>query len=412
MKPFKFLVLCLLLLPGWLVAQYAQSTHFTIALDTVQNPLPSDYVAARSLGFVYAQPVGNSNLASICLGGFRNYRDAESLLPSLRATYPKAAVLPRSLTGGRSLHAVQLSSKPFNEPFDWDHLMKVGDLYAVLDGNMVHVIHQVYEDPSLATRKAYELQIDGYPEASVRLINSVQLIAIGDFEMNYKSAFIPIESVGGRNERTLSAYDRENAAELPVIQNTVRRMSIFDLQLLLRERGYLLQSPDGIYSQATARAYEDMLNEDKELIKYSLLAETFPVQITNDYRGDALEEAILDLPNNNAALITIRSSSHPLANAYHAYYLFRNNGSRSEVNRLMNQAIRNAYANKSVREIPAAIDVRTDYSYNDLGLLIAHMYYLHLASGQSTSSPAGSSAPMPTKPNRREQKLSGIRPIP
>lgn len=76
MKPFKFLVLCLLLLPGWLVAQYAQSTHFTIALDTVQNPLPSDYVAARSLGFVYAQPVGNSNLASICLGGFRNYRGA------------------------------------------------------------------------------------------------------------------------------------------------------------------------------------------------------------------------------------------------------------------------------------------------------------------------------------------------
>lgn len=383
MKPFKFLIICLLLLPGWLVAQYAQSTHFTIALDTVQNPLPGDYTAARSLGFVYAQPVGNSDLASIFLGGFRNYRDAESLLPSLRATYPKAAVLPRSLIGGRSLHAVQLSSKPFNEPFDWDHLMKVGDLYAILDGNIVHVIHQVYEDPSLATRKAYELQLDGYPEASVRLINSVQLIAIGDFEMNYKPAFIPIESVGGRNERASSAYNRENTAELPVIQNTVRRMSIFDLQLLLREKGYLLQAPDGIYTQATARAYEDMLNEDKELIKYSLLAETFPVQITNDYRGDALEEAILDLPGNNAALITIRSSSHPLANAYHAYYLFRNNGSRSEVNRLMNQAIRNAYASNSAREIPAAIDVRTNYTYDDLSLLIAHMYYLHLASGQS-----------------------------
>ena len=383
MKPFRLLAFCLLLLPGWLGAQYAQSTHFTIALDTVQGPQPSDYVAARSLGFVYAQPIGNTNVASICLGGFKNYRDAESLLPSLKATYPKATVVSRSLAGGRPLHAVQLSSKPFNEPIDWDHLMKVGDLYAVLDGNNIHIIHQVYDDPSLATRKAYELQLDGYPEASVRLINSVQLIAVGDFEMNYKPAFIPIASAGGRSERSTAARNSENPTELPVIRNTTRRMSIFDLQLLLREKGYLLQSPDGIYSPETARAYEDMVNEDKELIKYSLLAEAFPVSITNDYRGDALEEAILDLPDNNAALITIRSSSHPLANAYYAYYLFRNNGSRAEVNRLMNQALRNAYANKAARDIPVAIDLRTNYAYSDLSLLITHIYYLHLASGQS-----------------------------
>ncbi len=383
MKPFKFLVFCMLLLPGWTGALYAQSTHFTIALDTVRNPLPGDYAAARSLGFVYAQPVDNGNIASVCLGGFRSSRDAESLLPSLRPTYPKAAVVTRSLAGGRSLYALQLSSRPFNEPIDWDHLMKVGDLYATLDGNNVHIIHQVYDDPSIATRKAYELQLDGYPEASVRLINSVQLIAIGDFEMNYKPAFIPIESAGNRNERASTAYDKENPTELPVIRNTNRRMSIFDLQLLLREKGYLLQAPDGIYTEGTASAYEDMLNEDKELIKYSLLAEAFPVKITNDYRGDALEEAILDLPDNNAALITIRSSSHPLANAYHAYYLFRNNGSRSEVNRLMNQALRNTYAYKAVREIPAAIDIRTEYTYSDLSQLITHMYYLHLASGQS-----------------------------
>lgn len=383
MKPFTFLAFWLVLLPAWLVAQYPQRVHFTISLDTVQNPSPSDYVAARSLGFVYAQPIGNDGVAGLYLGGFRNYRDAESLLPSLRPTYPKAAVLPKSLSDGRLLHAVQLSSKPFNEPIDWGYLMKTGDLYAVLDDNNVHIIHQVYDDPSLATRKAHELQLDGFPEASVRLINSVQLIAIGDFEMNYKPAFIPIEAATPRYDRAISAYGSDNPTELPEIRNTTRRMSIIELQLLLREKGYLLQSPDGIYTPETARAYEDMLNEDKELIKYSLLAEAFPVEITNDYSGDALEEAILDMPNNNAALLTIRSSSHPLANAYYAYYLFRNNGSRTEVNRLMNQALRNAYANKPEREIPAAINMRTNYTYNDLSLLISHIYYLHLASGQS-----------------------------
>ncbi|MFN7117828.1 MAG: peptidoglycan-binding domain-containing protein, partial [Saprospiraceae bacterium] len=173
------------------------------------------------------------------------------------------------------------------------------------------------------------------------------------------------------------------APAAPRIRSNVKRTSALDLQKLLKAEGYYKGSLDGYYGNGTAAAYDGMLKNSRELQKYLVLANNTPKTGT---ATSALQNALNELPNDAAAIATIRTSKAPIAKAYQAYYNFLLNGPGAEVNNLMNTAIREAFVGKKL-PTPVPFDFRATYAYTDLVQLLLHVHYLHSLPDNDLSAP-------------------------
>ncbi|MEL7122913.1 MAG: hypothetical protein AAFO07_25925, partial [Bacteroidota bacterium] len=171
----------------------------------------------------------------------------------------------------------------------------------------------------------------------------------------------------------------ENTSSLPQIRSKVKRSSAFELQKVLKSAGTYDGSLDGYYGPGTTAGYKKMIEQNKDLQKYELLAQYPDIQDPN--AQSPLQRSIDNLAYDIAgSQVEINRSNEAVALGYKAYTLLNTVGASNEVNLYMNQAIKQAYANATGLQ-RAPIDYNATYAYNDNNQLVLHLLYIHAAPG-------------------------------
>ncbi|MFK7982493.1 MAG: hypothetical protein AB8G86_21110, partial [Saprospiraceae bacterium] len=112
--------------------------------------------------------------------------------------------------------------------------------------------------------------------------------------------------------------------------------------------------------------------------KHALLMDYFEAQKIKPTANN-LQYTLNNLLNNPpSSLQALNATQLPLAKAYRAYWLLANNGNLTEINQLMNAAIRETFADKKIKNAPP-FDFNATYSYEDMTQFILHFRYLHAA---------------------------------
>jgi hypothetical protein len=374
----------------------------------------------------------------VFLGGYGTAEEAEGIAREARQQgYANATVQARAFSAGQPAIVVQIAIRDIHRPIEWERFMEVGNLLGIVEGNRIRILTGIYPSNDAAREALNGLRAKGYTDAFTRSVSTAQLIAIGSFETGAKQPLIPINLGAGNPQPSTpapsttatprgaapatgapaayeaTAYDAapasataqpavtprspivpkgrpvpessRSAAQLPKIRANVKRRSALDLQTLMKTAGYYQSSLDGLYGSGTASAYQSMLNGNRELNKYRLLAQYLPAPSTTGV-SDPLQEAINDLPGDAGAAAIVEGSNAPIALAYQAYRQFTSAGPSSRVNSLMNQAIGQAYGNKPLSG-PPPFDYRATYAYESLGQLVLHLHYIHLAPGNAYALP-------------------------
>lgn len=426
---FQFLILRLdkkhamnrLLLSAFIIwifstAAFAQNgIYYTINVGTFLDAKVEDFGNLQSIGFLHAQDLDNK-LDQVSLGGYQDLQQAQVDLVAVRqAGYTSAYIQENFPNNGRMVAVIQLATLNSKQTVDWERFAQVGSLYAMLNGAQLKLCLGIFEQDQQARQQLPDLRKQGFKDAFVRTINSIYLHEIAAFETGnvIKKPLIPIKieenPTTNRSKRpdnygvdfnTKSTQQKKSVSvspptvELPVnttfrkslntlpsIRGDQKRRSAIDLQTALKAQGLYKGSLDGFYGPGTQTAYEQFVRQDRNYQKFKLLAQYEPVQ-AND-TGDRLQRAINNLPSNPQGLAGYPQA---VAKAYQAYVLLTTRGPSSEVNRLMNTAIQEAFANTPRQMVPG-FDFTATYAYNDLGQLISHVFNIHAAPAVSYTLP-------------------------
>ncbi len=424
MKKRLIFLLCALCLGTAALAQ----NYYTIMIGTFLDAKPQDFDPIRPLGLVYAYPT-NGNLSQVYLGGFDDKAKAEEVAQNLKQRgYANASVQERRLSDGKTVTVIQMATRVISKEIEWEEFEKIGNLYAILNGDRVKIMTGLYANVNEAKQELAKVRNSGYSDAFVKNVNSNLLVKIGEFETGIKKALIPLsfdqQSTQGRivtqpdnRPRTNNSnipddvptgYDNSavtarspvaartanvNIPEAPTskkmsmpdIRVKVKRRSVLELQKILKAEKAYTSSLDGYYGKGTEAAYDEVMATNRELQKYLHLAETME-GTKESGAGNSLQRAINNLPTEASAPTTIESSSAPVAKAYQAYLLYNTLGPSNEVNNLMNSAIKGAYSGKKLQNQPP-FDYNATYAYQDLGQMIQHLFYIHAAPGNNYAVP-------------------------
>lgn len=421
MKRSLLIVLSTLLFSSISIAQ----EYYTIIVGTFLDAKTSDFNEIRAFGLVYAYQM-DGNLSKVFLGGFDEKSKADKVLVSIRQKgYSSAFVQERHLDEGRVVTVIQMATRNVNKTIDWERFEKNGQLYAILNGSKVKVLTGIYSDVSTAKQKLSVIHAAGYKDAFVKNVNSTLLVKISTFETGIKKALIPLsfdqktvkgapvrpkepttnrpnqyEKVTTKGGNRPSSYDtkvkakggfvqpvstKKNGLALPAIRAKVKRRSALELQKVLKTEKYYKSSLDGYYGEGTANAYKQAVEHNSELRKYGLLAKYSTEAIPSKSR-DRLQNAINRFLIDPSAMSTIEASKSPVALSYQAYYLFTKLGASSDVNRLMSNALRQAYEGKKLENKPP-FDFKATYAYEGIEQLILHLFYVHAAPGNKYEIP-------------------------
>ncbi len=319
MKPLILTILCLV---GFTTLTEGQRLY-TVQVGTYMNAKSKDFDQLRPLGFVYSVDV-NDELSQVFLGDYSDQDAAEAMVVELRRRgYNNAQIMQKPLDQGQDITMIQLATRYVGKNIDWNALERVGQLFAVVDGDMIKVLHGPFDGVPAAAAELPAVRALGYTDAFVKNVNSRVLIPITDFETGLKKPLIPITlsdrqpvaatatqpgttirpqtdpqpssygQTGGRIVTPKSgttqpvprapveygptvASPRAEAAaaaavELPEISGRVKRTSALDIQRVLKQSGYYSGSLDGYYGPGTTKAYETALREDPTLQQYGVL---------------------------------------------------------------------------------------------------------------------------------------------
>lgn len=173
---------------------------------------------------------------------------------------------------------------------------------------------------------------------------------------------------------------------MPEIRPDVKRTSAIELQKVLKAEGAYKGSLDGYYGKGTRASYDYALSTNRQLQKYRILARHMSTPDNSAPKG-SLQDNVNNLWNNPTASVDgLEASKAPIAKAYRAYFMFVNEGPSKEVNVLMNDAIKGAFANNKAVNLPK-FDYTATYAYYDLDQLLTHLRYIHEASSEKVAVP-------------------------
>lgn len=441
------------------VVSFAQSaSYFTITLGIFTEPKREDFQSLHTLGFLYSSKMEN-NHAQIFLGGFDSRSMADNALVRVHnAGYTGAAVLERSMQEGSQAIVIQLGTADIRKPINWQAYEKTPELWGITSGELLKLVVGPYRSQQEAREALVSMQGLGFKDAFIRTINSVYLIKIGAFETGntLKQPLVafkwntetqpsstkptpktaPVEtppsysypSTPKQAESTVpvvppstvppstvprmpqpetpAEYNSNFTAKGPAtVRGNVKRRAALELQKVLKAENLYTGSLDGFYGQGTAQGYQKALAQNNILGMYQLVVIHTPAGAVAG--SDALQNAINRLSEDTRFVQTLESYNHPIAKAYRAYLKFVAVGPIPEVNNLMNEAIRQAYANVPAR-FTSPFDYQATYAYNDLNQLILHLYYIHIAPNMAYSTPCWLSKQHPQETARAQAALSGL----
>ncbi|RMF04594.1 MAG: hypothetical protein D6772_00360, partial [Bacteroidetes bacterium] len=410
--------------------------QYTVYVGTFVEVRPQDFDAIRPLGFLYERQV-NPNLHQVFMGRFRTEAKARALLPALYQrgfTNARVQAVDRSASDEQAV-VIQIATRRTNKAISWTELEEAGPLNVILDDELIKVTTGTFPDIATAKNALPTIQAKGFDDAFIKTVPLVDLIPVTPLSTGIKQALIPLNlqdtpprtatttlpppaqpantprvlntppsapSVPRPTSRSMpvttsqtsvipSSYEQvargsagsnriatspqprpENAP--PAIRGDIKRRSALELQKILKAKGYYTSSLDGYYGPGTKSAYEQLRANDATYNRYAQLA---VVSAPTTAPENAVQNAINELPYSADAPLLIERSQVAPALAYQAYLLFVTLGSSPDVDRLMNQANQQAYRGVARRDAP--FDYLATYTYQDLGQLLQHLFYIHLA---------------------------------
>jgi hypothetical protein len=416
---------------------------FTVKLGSFVNPKSSDFAEIRSLGFIYAveRPTGDKDIFS---GGFADNARAEKAAQIMKARgFIGASISRMNIEGGKPVVVIQLTTKGIGESINWEELSQFGEVYFLLADKQIKLFTGIYTNNEAARQALNRIKEKGYSSAFVKTVNNVLLHKAGDFETGglSKKPLIPLDFTskpmepdtqtttepskeGPRVEPVLTAKGApvppptpttkstttttasNPVKETPVVKpaavtkpappvntssNTrfiranVKRSSATELQKVLKTEGFYKSSVDGYYGNGTRAAFEMALKTNRQLLKYRVIA-TSASNVESQASRGSLQYFINNLwEESTSAIKGLEGMKQPLAKAYRAYFRFATEGSNAEVNKLMNEAIREAFSGKKVSY--PKFNPGTNYTYLDLDQLLLHLRYINEAATDNPSVP-------------------------
>jgi len=390
--------------------------RYTVKLGSFINPRPGDFERVRSLGFLYSQ-AKSSNYTDVLMGGYANPAEAQKVAQSLQnKSYNEAFVLKLNVEGGQTVSVIQLKIENAAKPINWSNYLKLDNLHILLNGKQVKIVEGPYKDLAEAKTQLGRLKAMGFKDAFVKNVNNVLLHKVTSFETGgEKRPLIPLnfkdrkkqkeerpaaknpESVpesyneltvfspSGEEAKKITRAEHNFKAGLPKIRGKIKRTSAYKLQEVLKEEGAAQLGLDGYYGKKTRAAFAKIKSENRQVQKYKILSQFADNQI---YESEGrLQNYINDLWNQPDEVVKgLKGISAPLAKAYRAYYLLASGETGQEVNKLMNAAVKEAFARKKPVNLPR-FDYTASYSYNDLNQLLLHLRYIYEVSDEKYSVP-------------------------
>ncbi|MEK7255252.1 MAG: SPOR domain-containing protein, partial [Bacteroidota bacterium] len=430
----RFLSIALCILAAATVRAQEEVPQYTVQIGSFVNPKPGDFAHLQNLGFVYVSKRPN-NYADVFIGGYGTEAAANKTVASLKAKgYDNAFVSKLNVEGGQSVTVVQLATKSVGEKVDWEGLLSAERLFVLLNGNQIKIFTGTYPDVETAKAQVPRLEKLGFKGAFSKNVNNALLHEVTEFEAGgaAKKPLIPLDFAGAaaeqerievqkkqaetrpaetrqpetradvprsydadvaiispqkqtapasRNSEVLTAKGVEvkeapaKKGAAPEIRANVKRTSALEMQKVLKAEGSYKGSLDGFYGKGTKAAYDQELNSNRQLQKYRILS-GYTAKPENDAPRGTLQFFVNNLwQDPKSALDGLEASKAPIAKAYRAYYLFANEGISQDVNTLMNQAIREAFANNKAVNLPR-FDYKATYAYVDLDQLLLHIRYI------------------------------------
>jgi len=374
----------------------ASATHpfYAIQIGTFVNPQKSDFNLIESYGYLSAAPF-EGNFYKVFLGDYPTEYNALAVLKMVQEKGYGGFVVPKELKDGKEVIVVQFTTEKRGVPINWKKYESIGKLYTVLnDPKRIKLITGPFKNRIAAKKRVAKIQALGYTDAFVRTYNTQLLHEVGAFEKginqvqgNLSSA---VETI--LQEETPTAYDAttptiqisqnvviptSDATIIPTIRPLIKRTAALDIQKQLKVGKFFNGSLDGYYGKATEGGYQRFVNNDLQYKKYALLSSFF--ERFNEKADFDLQGIINNLPLSPARSIQKMQSIHqPISKAYQAYWLLANNGPITQINQLMNAAIKETFADKKIKNAPP-FDFNANYSYEDLTQFILHLRYLHAA---------------------------------
>ncbi|GAB5551634.1 MAG: hypothetical protein Sapg2KO_12250 [Saprospiraceae bacterium] len=413
------------------VLRAQDNIYYTINIGTFVDAQADDFSALKRMGFLHSTAL-ERNLSQVYLGGYQNMQSAKADLANVQsAGYTNAYIQENFLNSGRPVAVIQITTLKKGSRINWKRYADAGDLYALLEGDMLKLVVGIYDDALAARDFVQPIRQKGYKDAFIKTVNSVYLHEIGAFESGnaIKKPLIPINfedngAIAQTPEKGPDSYNQplgqttnnngnggfvpsnpnrwtpksptasktKAAPALPMIRGKIKRRSALDLQKVLKEVGAYTAGLDGYYGPGTKVAYERFVQQNQDYRKYQLWSEKVD-RPTNNVGGDRVQMAINEVPNNPGG---VEGYPQAIAKGYQAYVLFSQLGPGNTVNNLMNSALKEAYLNTPPQMVPG-FDYRATYAYNDLTQLILHLFYIHSAPGVNYTVPCWLSENHPTE---------------
>ena len=401
--------------------------RYTVQVGNFMEARADDFSKLRSIGFVHAAPV-DAGVSRIMLGGYDAKAAADRAVAAVRAAgYPNAYAMQVFLNEGMNVAIIQLGSEKSNAKTNWARYAAAGDLYGIMGVDDVKIVAGPYANVEEARKKLDDIKKAGFRDAFVKVVNSMTLHKLTEFETGIKKPLIPLQIqpvkpaepassisvIPPSYEQTQSRIKSPEAqvntpqqpaspqpatptmqprstgaialVQAPVIRSNVKRRSVLDLQQVLKEQGAYTGSLDGYYGNGTANAYNDFAGSHRQTMRYAASTEhnTRPGMTPTAIRFQRALDAMND---DAAAVVEVTTANGPLAKAWQAYVLYTNRGASADVNQLMNTAIRESFDGKILRKSPP-FDTRSTYSYTSLDQLLLHIHFLHSAPGNLVTTP-------------------------
>lgn len=442
-KQFMRLILNILLCLSALSYTSAQTdVYYTVNIGTFVDAQRSDFQSLRPYGFVYAQTI-EDNLQQIYVGGTNDRATAEQILRNVRNTgFPGAYIQEKLEVEGKPVAVIQIATLDTRKAITWDKYVKVPNLFGIVRDNQLKLVQGVYTNIAETRTPLEKLRQQGFADAFSKTVNSIYLFPVKEFETgiavpkkplfelglnqddtstgqqpdtptSYNNTATPSSGMSARSGNSPAARtnasgtplppaDQLPAAQVPNIRPDVKRRSALELQKILKQSGTYSGSLDGYYGPGTQAAYQQFTDQNRDYHKYRILADnlSFGAEIANDN----IQQSINQLPDDMAALRTLEASNAAVAKAYVAYTRFVNSGPGTEVDVLMNAALRETFRSMNTVGMPR-FDPEATYTYTNLEQIIKHLYYLHAAPGMTYAAPCWLIARHPEEIRRVQQQF-------
>lgn len=345
-----------------------EKAFYRVSVGNFPDAKLTDFQSIVPNGFVYAQPL-NDGLMQLYVGNTDNKTTADAWAKLIAAKGYSDAHVVKEKWGEDKFSYIQLTSQAIGQKINWASFSDAGKIYVIPSDKEIKIVSAGFENDSIAKLALAKLK-KSYKNAFLQTIASNRVHKVGSFETNSESLLN--DSLTFEEEKPAPPPPVKTPTEITV-DYYAGRFSNTQLKSALTAMNLYKGKVDNSNDSKLESIFTKAKSNERALSKYLLLAQAEKQKVEN---FSELQKAINSvLSNPKAAEVMLKKSTLPIAKAYRAYILFTSeNGDGKEVNKLMNQAIQEAF--KGVKESPFQFDPSATYAYQGLGQLILHLRYI------------------------------------